>query len=144
MPPSSATFPPPPARWKHLNHSLGLLPTNVGVATEFPIPRSVVPPTATEVLIYASVCCLPSAPDGAGLYEIAVGRSPCGDQAAFTLLLKTYGSSQRNQNSDNVWLPLPFDRRLRVTLTPHPSFPKADFSGHILSALRLIAYRAPR
>lgn len=132
----------PAPRWTHVNYSLGLLPANFNVEAAFPIPLSVAPKTATEILVYAAVCCLPSAPDTAGRYEISVALDRHGSRASFFLLLKPYAGSQRNANSDNVWLPLPSDRRLRVQLGAYNSrYPATNLSGHILSALRLVAYR---
>lgn len=128
--------------WTHVNYNLGLLPTNLNVEATFPIPPSVVPREATEILVYASVCCLPSAPTfTAGRYEIYVSQNRRGDRASFYLVVKTYTGTQRNQNSDNVWLPMPPDRKLHVVLGANSSFDATDLSGHILSALRLVAYR---
>ncbi len=142
-PPPVATIAARVSRWTHLNHPLGLLPANFNVEAVFPIPPAVVPRQATEILVYASVCCLPSAPDTAGRYEIYVSQNRQGDRASFYLVLKPYAGSQRNQNSDNVWLPMPPDRKLHVVLGAYGNFPVENLMGNILSALRLAAYRQP-
>jgi len=131
----------PAPRWTHVNYALGLLPANFNVDASFPIPASVVPKSAAEILVFASVCCLPSAPDTAGRYEISAAVDRLGNRAAFFLVLKPYAGTQRNSNSDNVWLPMPPDRTLLVRLGAYPSYPATNLSGHILSALRLVAYR---
>lgn len=131
----------PAPRWTHVNYSLGLLPASFNVEATFPIPASVVPKSAAEILVFASVSCLPSAPDTAGRYEISTAVDRLGNRASFFLVLKFYAGTQRNSNSGNVWLPLPPDRLLRVRLGAYDSYPPTNPSGHLLSALRLVAYR---
>ena len=79
----------------------------------FAIP-SVIPSTATEVLIYAGVF---SGTSNRGPYHNLKFHTMIGSKRYEKyLLIYSWNQSAYNTNSDNMWFPMPSDRKLYLTI----------------------------
>ena len=92
---------------------LGNLPMKSGVVSRFKIPLSVVPASATGILVFAWVG-ITSQQAGGTYWHVAVGV-PGGGENFFSLLVK-YTSGGSATNSQAFWLPMPADRIVRATM----------------------------
>ncbi len=78
----------------------------------FPIP-SVIPSTVEEVLIYASVV---SGYSTKVYGDVKIFTEIENEQYAKYLLLESYPQNAINTNSENMWFPMPPNRRLYLTV----------------------------
>ena len=126
---------------------LGELPRN-GSVREFLISEELVPAGAKEILVYATVLMGNQLyPQSDWHYKIYVEIDADKHEAAFYLYVHTDPNRDPKWNalnSDNVWLPIPHDRKLRVKrlfLKPAVT-PPADIDGpYFYSDVRVVAYR---
>lgn len=132
------------ARWCPVTapSSPSALPTQFNTDTAYPLPTEI-PDEAREILVYAEVYCGDTTPQGSGEYEIYVFQRRGGDKASFYLSVNTGPASSYNNNSANLWLPMPPDRTLHAALTFRPSDQSAAtaLGKNIGSSLRVLAYR---
>jgi hypothetical protein len=119
--------------------ALGTLPKKKEAnPREFLIP-SEIPYSAKEVLIYVWYSSGEIAHDSQADYRIFVKIGASGKAVAFFLVrVHTYPQVAYSTNSDNVWLPMPKDRTLRVEYQG-----TIDFSDAIsfYSEVKILAYR---
>jgi len=133
--------PVPLSHWCNIDQPGTTLPLQINVDTPCPVP-DVVPDTAVEILVYAGVFCGDTTPEGTGEYEIYVLQPDTEEKAAFFLSVNTGPASSYNNNSENVWLPMPPDRTLHARLTGYAPGATA-LAGNLSTELRVIAYRIP-
>lgn len=142
--------------WVVRNISFGSFPVENGLIQNHPIPVGggfdqipVEPPPgdnhhltiAKEILVYAWIA------HGHGPfieydedYKIFVTPVP-EQEAAFYLHIHSYDNMSWAYNSDNMWLPMPSDRQLKIQA---PSNLIITAGGRINSGLKIIAYRDSR
>lgn len=94
---------------------LGPLPMKPGTVA-YPIPPSVVPDDATGILVFAW-CALTGDNPGSGFWHTSVLLAD-GSQNWFSLIGVGASHAERATlfNSQAFWLPMPVDRKVRVTL----------------------------
>lgn len=93
---------------------LGKLPMRAGVTNRFHIPVSVVPPTATGILVFAWAGVSSAGAGGVSAWHVSV-TIPGGGDNFFSLLVKTLPGAAAT-GSQEFWLPMPRDAVIRVTL----------------------------
>ena len=97
----------------------------------FQIP-DIIPHTASEFLLYASLDC----GDGGGTKtnDIAFYVEHDGVQFKKFLYMRSYHQSAWNTNSDNMWFPMPADRQIHVIV-------QVAVPRNCRARLRTIGYR---
>jgi hypothetical protein len=96
----------------------------------FALPTSVVPATATGILVFAW-CAIRGENSGAGYWHVAV-NVPGGIQNWFSLMVVGSPTAERVTvfNSQAFWLPMPTDGVVRVTLAGS-DFPSRQNRGQV-------------
>ena len=122
--PSVATLPPPavqcdcasPINWTSVTRTrVGSTSSQATGTLAYDIP-SVIPNSAKEVLILASVVIGNSGPSGRHHY-IKIYTQQGSQQFEKYIYIRTYGQSAYNTNSDNLWFPMTTGRQVFVELT---------------------------
>lgn len=111
---------------------LGSLPSGKSTTLSYKIPDQV-PDTAREILIYAYIA-TDFVKGGERSIKIAV-KLDDSREAAFYLYAHADTKPSWAYNSDNVWLPMPADREVRLEVMGEPLF------GSWKGGVKIIAYR---
>lgn len=84
--------------------------------TSFPIPDEI-PSTASNVLVYATVGCGYANRDS--INHIKIYTQGESNQVHYEkyLFMHTWSQQAFNSNSENMWFPMPIDRRVFITVT---------------------------
>lgn len=120
------------ANYYPVNIDLGALPSGKPNKITRKIPE-IVPDTAREILVYSYVA-TSYVKGGSHSFKIFV-KASASNEAAFYLYSIANTQQGWSYNSDNVWLPMPEDREIRVETDGEPLFGKWE------SGIRIIAYR---
>jgi len=111
---------------------LGSLPSGKSTTLSYKIPDKV-PDTAREILVYAYIATNFVKGGGHG-FKISV-KLDAAREAAFYLYAHADTKPGWAYNSDNVWLPMPADREVKLEALGEPLFGSWDGS------VKIIAYR---
>ena len=90
---------------------VGTLNFDTASTFHFQIP-DIIPHTANEFLLYASLAC--GSADGIRTNSIVFYVEHDGIQFKEFLYMRSYPQSAWNTNSDNMWFPMPADRQIHV------------------------------
>lgn len=115
-----------------VNLELGPLPSGKPGSLSYRLPAEI-PDSAQEILVYAYIA-TDLAKGGAHNFKIAV-KTDGDSEAAFYLYANPDTRPGWSYNSDNMWLPMPTDRELRIYTEETPLY------GNWTSAVKIIAYR---
>lgn len=118
--------------YKSVNADLGSLPSGGSGKITKEIPADI-PNEAQEILIYAYIA-TNYVRGGRHSFKVSVKPSES-QEAAFYLYAIANMQQEWSYNSDNVWLPMPDNRKIFLETTGNPLFGSWD------SRLKIIAYR---
>lgn len=118
--------------YQQVDITLGPLPSGKPKELSYPLPESV-PATAREILVYAYVA-MNYVKGGTQNFKIFV-KVDATREAAFYLYAIANPQQEWSFNSDNMWLPMPKDRTLRLQANGEEVFGKWE------SGVRIVAYR---
>ena len=120
------------ATWTPVNKTLiGSPSLDTVTVFHYPIP-DVIPNTAREFLLYASIYCGTSV--SGSLDDIALYVIHNGMRLEKFLFMISYHQNAVNTNSDNMWFPLPADRLVHLEIP-------AAFPQNCAARLYTIGYR---
>ena len=119
--------------WKPIDVSLGSLPAKDS-ATQIYSLDGKVPDTANEILVYLSIRTGADNSDEDRTFKIKSQVERKKDVYIY-FFAHGYGQDAWSYNSDNIWLPMPFDNELVVERTGN------DFCGGVYSEIKIIGYK---